>query len=77
MKRTTLVLEEGLLAGIRREAQRRGCDMSRLVNDLLREGLHRRPDRPHPRVRLPVFSMGQARVNVADRDALEDLMRTP
>lgn len=74
MKRTTLVLEDGLLDGIRREAHRRGCDMSELVNELLRDGLHRRRDRSRSRPALPAFSMGRPRVNLADRDALEDLM---
>jgi hypothetical protein len=76
MKRTTLILEDGLLAGIRREARRRDCDMSTIVNDCLRAGLHgRKAATTTPP--LPVFAMGRPRVNLADRDALEAAMDAP
>lgn len=77
MKRTTLILDEGLLEGIRREAQRRECDMSTVVNECLRTGLHRRKAvTPSPSA-LPVFALGRPRVNLADRDALEAAMDAP
>lgn len=75
MKRTTLVLEEGILAGIREEAHLAGKDMSELVNEFLRQGLLRKDKKvPHPK--LPLFSMGAPRVNLADRDALEQIMES-
>jgi hypothetical protein len=74
MKRTTLVLEEGLLEGVRREARRRDCDLSTVVNECLRAGLHRRRQAGDPPPPLPTFAMGRPRANLADRDALEALM---
>lgn len=56
MKRTTLILEDGLLAGIRRKARRRDCDMSTVVNECLLASLHGRKaadDVP----REPAFAM--------------------
>jgi|JI9StandDraft_2_1071091.scaffolds.fasta_scaffold461799_2 hypothetical protein len=72
MKRTTLIIEEGLLEGVRREAHRRDCDMSAVVNDCLRAGLHRRKAVAAPA--LPAFALGRPRVQLADRDALEAVM---
>ena len=77
MKRTTLVLEEGLLDGVRREARRRDCDLSTVVNECLRAGLHQRRPPGEPPPPLPVFAMGRPRTNLADRDALEALMDAP
>jgi hypothetical protein len=76
VKRTTLVLEEGVLEGIRQEAHVEGMDMSELVNEFLRQGLIRRREKVKPLSKLPVFSMGEPRVNLADRDALEQLMES-
>ena len=77
MKRTTLILDEGLLEGVRREARRRDCDMSTVVNECLRTGLHRRKGKVPSTPSLPVFALGRARVNLADRDALEAAMDAP
>jgi hypothetical protein len=77
MKRTTLILEDGLLAGVRREARRRDCDLSTVVNDCLRVGLHARKTAKGSPPALPIFSMGRPRANLADRDALEAAMDTP
>jgi hypothetical protein len=74
MKRTSLVLEDGIMRGIKREAVARGSDMSKVVNEFLREGLSRRQQKQSPTVKLPAYAMGEVRVNLADRDALEDLM---
>lgn len=75
MKRTTLVLEEAILAGIRETAHRRGTDMSAVVNDWLSAGLQReRVPRPVAPRALPAFRMGVPRVDLADRDQLELLM---
>ena len=69
-----MVLEEGILEGGRREARRRGCDLSEVVNELLREGLHRKRAVPGQPPKLPAFSMGRPRAHLADRDSLEDLI---
>ena len=76
MKRTTLILEDGCMDGIREIARRENRPMSQVVNELLAEGLARRLS-PRSRVfELPAFSMGRARVNLADRDALEQAMES-
>ncbi len=75
MKRTTLILEDGCLDGIRELARREGRQMSQVVNELLAEALLRRKKkgRRHD-FKLCSFPMGRPRVNLADRNALEALM---
>lgn len=74
MKRTTLILEDGCMEGVRALARAEEKTMSQVVNDLLVEGLqrHRVPERPA--FELPTFAMGKPRVPLGDRDALERLM---
>lgn len=75
MKRTTLMLEEGCMDGLRRLALREGRTLSAVVNEILAEGLRKRRQRAAPeRLDLPTFSMGQSRIDLADRDALESAM---
>lgn len=74
MKRTTLVLEDSCMDGVRDLARQEARDMSALVNELLRDGLRRRHAQKPARFDLPVHAMGRPRVNVADREALERAM---
>jgi hypothetical protein len=74
MTRTTLILEDGCIAGVRELARRQGRTMADVVNELLAEGLRRRRGRRRQQVTLPSFSMGRPRLNLADRNALEALM---
>jgi hypothetical protein len=74
MKRTTLVLEDACMEGIRELARREGRQLSEVVNALLAEGLQRHKTRKRRRFALPSFSMGRPRVNLGDRNALEALM---
>lgn len=74
MKRTTLVLEDGCMEGVRQLARRERRQISEVVNELLAEGLQRRRGRREAAMDLPTFAMGRPRVNLADRDALESLM---
>jgi hypothetical protein len=74
MKRTTLILEDAVLDGIRRLAHREGKKLSDIVNALLVEGLERRKRRPATEFELPSFPMGKPRVNLGDRNAVEALM---
>lgn len=74
MKRTTLILEDAVLDGIRRLAHREGKRMSDIVNALLVEGIQRRQRQPATEFELPSFPMGKPRVNLGDRNALEALM---
>jgi hypothetical protein len=74
MKRTTLVLEDACIDGVRELARRQGRQMSDIVNEILAEGLQRRRSKRRSELELPVFSMGRPRVNLGDRNALEALM---
>jgi len=74
MKRTTLVLEDACIDGVRDLAQREGRQLSEVVNQLLAEGLQRRRAPKRRGFTLPVFSMGKPRVHLGDRNALEALM---
>ncbi|MEX2382247.1 MAG: hypothetical protein WD490_07680 [Opitutales bacterium] len=74
MKRTTLILEEATMEAVRDLARREKRDMSEIVNEVLRDGLRLRERKAAPALDLPVYRMGRARVNLADRDALEQMM---
>jgi len=74
MKRTTLVLEDACMRGVRELARRENRQLSEIVNELLAEGLQRRKAPPRRAFELPSFSMGRPRVNLGDRNALESLM---
>jgi plasmid stability protein len=75
--KTTLNIDDSVMQRLREEAARRGTTMSQLVEAGLRRilgeeavpGSARRQLRP-----LPRWRSGGARVDVADRDALHDLM---
>jgi hypothetical protein len=67
--KTTLVLDDTVAARLRREAERRGTTMSRLVEDALRRYLEDRAAKP-PLPPLPSFDGGKMLVDVSDRDAL-------
>jgi len=71
--KTTLNISDVTMGELRREAARQGRTMSELVEAALRTML-----RPRTRTEklppLPEFSTGGARVNVANRDALYEVM---
>jgi hypothetical protein len=67
--KTTLNIDEPVMAAVKREAARRGTTMSALVEEALRKELRSRPA-DAPLVPLPTFESGGALVDVADRDAL-------
>ena len=73
--RTTLIIDDALF----RELKRRAVEQNRTLSDLTQEALRlglaaRRPARQRKRVRLPSFSMGQPRVDLADRDQLYEVL---
>jgi len=74
MKRTTLVLDDACLKGIKDLAHKEDRNLSEVVNTLLVEGLQRRKSKRRQNFELPSFSMGRPRVNLGDRGALEALM---
>ena len=71
--KTTLNIDDKVMAELRREAARQGRTMSELVESALR--LLLRPQRKQQKiVPLPTFHSGGAFVDIADRDALYQAM---
>lgn len=71
--KTTLNISDVTIARLKREAVRQGRTMSELVEAALR-ALLQAQDTPVKLPPLPEFSSGGARVNVANRDALYEVM---
>lgn len=67
--KTTLNIDDGVMARLKREAARSGRTMSELVETALRRLLQTRPD-PVKLQPLPSFKSGGALVDIADREAL-------
>jgi hypothetical protein len=71
--KTTLVIDDTVLARLRREAARQGRTISELVEAALRSFLERDPLRG-ALPPLPSFHSGGAVVDIADREALYQAM---
>jgi Arc/MetJ family transcription regulator len=71
--KTTLNIDDTVMAELKREAARQGRTMSEMVETALRLLLRSRPKRA-PIQELPKFRSGGALVDVADRDALYQAM---
>jgi hypothetical protein len=71
--KTTLDIDDDVMARLKREAARQGKTMSELVETALRLLLQRRPP-PAELPPLPSFRGGAELVDVADRDALYEAM---
>jgi hypothetical protein len=71
--KTTLNIDDTVMAELRREAARQGRTMSELVETALRL-LLRSPRRRGTIPPLPTFHSGGIRVDIADRDALYHAM---
>lgn len=73
--KTTLMIDDSVMARLREEAARRRTTISALVEGALRTLLEPRPEsavrEPPP---LPVFDGGKLLVDIADREALYDLL---
>ena len=67
--KTTLNIDDRVMARIKREAARQGCTMSELVETALRLLLDAKKERK-PLSPLPVYNGGSFLVNIDDRDAL-------
>jgi hypothetical protein len=67
--KTTLTIDDSVMARLRRESARTGRTMSELVETALRRLLQTRPD-PVDLQPLPSFKSGGALVDLADREAL-------
>lgn len=73
--KTTLNIDDRIMAQLKQEAARQGKTMSELFETALRLLLQRRPAR-RELPPLPSFEGGQPRVNIASRDALLDFMES-
>ncbi len=71
--KTTLNIDDSVMAELKREAARQGRTMSELVETALRLLLRaqRKPAKIPP---LPTFNSGGMRVDIADREAFYDAM---
>lgn len=69
-----MILHDRRLSELKRVAAERGQTVSAVVDEFLAEGI-RRAQLPKRRATvLPSFDMGEALVNVADRDELTEAM---
>jgi len=71
--KTTLMIDDQVMARLKAEAARQGRTMSELVEAALRLLLDRRPE-ASSLPKLPTFRGGGMLVDVADRNALDDAM---
>ena len=71
--KTTLNISDVTMGQLKSEAVRQGRTMSELVESALRM-LLAKPEPPQALPPLPKFSSGGSRVNVANREALYDVM---
>ena len=71
--KTTLNIDDSVMQRLRQESARTGRTISELVESALRLSLSRK--KPSPKLPpLPVFDSGGAKVDVANRDALYQVM---
>jgi hypothetical protein len=71
--KTTLNIDDSVMAHLRREAAQRGCTMSELVESALRL-LFRSEKKSGKLPPLPTFKSGGSLVDIADRDAIYQAM---
>jgi antitoxin component of RelBE/YafQ-DinJ toxin-antitoxin module len=71
--KTTLTIDDTVMARLKRESARTGRTMSELVEIALRRLLQTKPD-PVDLPPLPSFTSGGALVDIADREALYQAM---
>jgi hypothetical protein len=74
MRRTTLALDERLLARVKEKARCEGRLLQDCMNELLARGLAASDAGQTSSEPLPVFELGVAAVDVGDREALYELM---
>lgn len=67
--KTTLKIDDSIMSLLKKEAVRRGCTMSELVESALRL-LFQSEKTPRKLPPLPKFKSGGPLVDIADRDAL-------
>jgi hypothetical protein len=73
--KTTLNIDDSVMALLKQEAARRRCTMSELMESALRLLLTAKGG-PRSMPSLPSFKSGGARVEIADREALYEAMES-
>ena len=68
--KTTLTIDDSVMARLRQESARSGRTMSELVETALRQLLQAKPPSRENLPPLPSFRSGGARADIADREAL-------
>ena len=71
--KTTLIIPDPVFRDLKRRAAERNETLSALVTEYLVRGM-RDARKPKRRFRFRTFKMGPPKVNVADREALYDLL---
>lgn len=74
LMKTTLIIPDALYRTIKLRAAANGRTISDSVTDLLHAGLRATGERAKALPPLPSSDMGEAKVNIADRDALYSAM---
>lgn len=72
--KTTLNIDDSVMAELKREAARQGRTMSEMVESALRLLLRSQRKRNSDILELPTFHSGGSLVDVADREALYQAM---
>lgn len=72
--KTTLIINDSLMNQIKSLAAIQGTTLSRKVESLLRMALSKEKIKPKKLPKIPSFSMGEALVDINDRDALYEAM---
>jgi hypothetical protein len=72
--KTTLNIDDTVMAELKREAAHQGRTMSEMVETALRLLLHAPRKRQQTLPDLPTFNSGGELVDISDRDALYDAM---
>jgi len=71
--KTTLVIPDPVFRALKRRAAERNETLSEMVTEFLIRGLRANPKPKRP-FRFPTFKMGRPLVNVADREALYEVL---
>ena len=76
MKRTSLILADDCMKQLKRIASEDNVAVSELVNGILKRAIAERLRKRKKKLPITIqtFSMGKERVNLADRDQLEQRM---
>jgi hypothetical protein len=75
--KTTLVLDDALVAQVRQQAKERGVSMSSIVEEAIFRMLTEKPAAGHPPLDLPSFNSGGYLVDITDRNAMYDALDDP